>query len=379
MPNRRKLTEIVDRLYKTRILTNDGPYLRTLEQRLAQRLQVEYAVVVSSATIALQLVVRALGLSGECILPSFTFVATAQALVWEGITPIFVDIEPEHFSLDPTAIEAVITSRTSAVMAVNLFSNPCAIEEISEVCKCKNLKLIFDSAQALGSYYKGTPLGSFGDAEVFSLHATKIINTLEGGVITTNDSHLYRELVLMRNFGFTGFDRVEALGINAKLNELSAAIGLAALDDLDENIEKNKIVHSFYDDLLGDLPGIKTMDPRPNCLINFHTFPIIVGDEFGVNRDQLNDVLLKENVIARRYYYPGCHRMQPFKSQIPDDRAHLPVTEGIADSILCLPCFPDMEKESIEQIVDLLYRIYEQRSEIATHFQEHEIDQRLLD
>ena len=215
---------------------------------------------------------RACGLKGEVIVPAFTFIATAHAVTWEGAKPVFADIQSNSFSIDPNSIAKKITSRTSGVIAVNLFGTPCAIDEIQEVCRRKKVTLLFDSAQALGAEYKSQRLGGFGAAEVFSFHATKIINGFEGGAITTNDPILFDQLKSLRNFGFIGYDHVVALGTNAKMTEISAAVAAASLKDIDRLILRNKRVHGLYSTLLKGIPGL-TIPASPPCTFQWHGFP----------------------------------------------------------------------------------------------------------
>ena len=378
LPHKKKLKRILDELYESRILTNNGIYARRLEERLADLLHVKYAVLTPSATLGLQLLVKALELKGKVLVPSFTFIASVHSLKWEGLEPVFIDIEPDYFTINPDLLEKHFTKNTSAVMGVHIFGNPVEVETIERFCRKKNVHLIFDAAQALGSFYKDRPVGSFGIAEVFSLHATKIINTLEGGVITTNDSKLYRKIILMRNFGFSGYDRVECLGINAKMNEFCAAVGLLSLDNLPRNIESNKENHRLYATYLRGLQGLRLFRTREECSVNYHGYPILVTKESGITRDRLCDILWKENIIARRYYYPACHLMRPYNSLFPHYRGRLPVTEKISKVILCLPCYPEMKKEDIRKIAEVIRRAFENEENVLNYYSKNKIDSRLI-
>ena len=366
LPQRKELNPILDTLYSSRVLSNNGPFVQRLEESLTRYLRVKYVVAVSSATLGMQLVIRGLGLKGEVILPSFTFIATAHAMSWEGLRPVFADIEAQHLGIDPESVKRRINSRTSAIVGVHLFGNPCAIAELEALAKKHNLVCLFDSAQAMGSEYLSKRVGAFGRAEVFSLHATKIVHGLEGGFIATNDAKLYERLRYYRNFGFQGYDRVVSLGINAKLNEFSAAIAWSSLQHLPQQIAANKRVHQMYRKALMGLPGIRPIAARPGCRINFNSFPILIEAEYGVSRDRLCDVLWKNNILARRYYYPGCHRQAPYKSRRqPGDLTN---TETISANILSLPCYSTLEPREIAKIVNVLQLAHENRMTVMKSY-----------
>ncbi len=237
--DRQKLLARINDALERRLLTNNGPYVQEFERHVADLTGVEHCIAVSNATLGLQLCARALGLTGEVICPSMTFIATAHALEWEGLQPVFADICPKTHNIDPTKIEALINEKTSAILAVHLWGRAAPVEALTEIAKRYNLSLFFDAAHAIGCTHRGRPIGSFGQAEVFSFHATKVVSSFEGGAICTNDSEIAEKLRLLRNFGFAGVDRVVSIGTNAKMNEICAAMGLTSLEALPEVIEHN--------------------------------------------------------------------------------------------------------------------------------------------
>ncbi len=333
--NRDALVERLDGVLERRWLTNGGPLVEELEQRLATTLGVAHCVAVSSGTLGLQLAAKALGLTGEIVMPSFTFVGTAHAMAWIGLEPVFCEIDPRTHTLDPAAVERAITPATSAILGVHLWGRACDVEALREIADRHGLALLFDAAQAFGCTYRGRPIGGFGDAEVLSLHATKVVSAAEGGAITTDDGALAERLRLARNFGFTGYDSVVALGTNAKMSELSAALGLTSLESCDAFIEANRRNRARYEVELAGVPGVQLLYFDPAERHNYHYVVLELGDEFleRLPRDDLVAVLHAENVLARRYFHPGCHRAAPYASRPVD----LPVTEDLAARVVTLP------------------------------------------
>ncbi len=330
----RRLEEILD----SRILTNGGPYLQEFECQLAAYLQVEHCIAVCNATIGLEIAARALGMEGEVILPSFTFIATAHALEWQRITPVFCDVEPGSHNIDPARLEELITPRTTGIVGVHLWGRPCAIEALEAIAGRRGLHLMFDAAHALGSTYRGRRVGGFGEAEVFSFHATKFVNAFEGGAITTNNARLAERMRSMRGFGVTGPDEVGWIGTNGKMSEVSAAMGLTALESMPELIATNRRNHTAYADALGGLDGLKlTAFDGPED----HNYQYVVLEvdeaQAGLSRDRLAEILRAENVITRRYFTPGCHRSEPYRARDPHAAERLPVTEMLAQRTLALP------------------------------------------
>lgn len=353
--NRERLLERINDILDRRWLTNNSPYVQEFEQKIADLVGVKHCIAVCNATIGLEIAIRALGLSGEVIVPSMTFIATAHALQWQEITPVFCDIDPESLCIDPGQVEAMITPRTTGIIGVHLFGRTCDVAALREIATRRGQKLLYDAAHAFGCSREGQMVGSFGEAEVFSFHATKFVNSLEGGAVVTNDDELAATIRLKRNFGFTGIDRVTSIGTNGKMHEVSAAMGLTSLESIDQIIEANRSNYYAYLDGLSDVPGITLLqyDEREKC--NYHYVVLLVdNDKAGVTRDQLVQVLWAENVLARRYYYPGCHRMEPYRSCFPHAGLLIPVTEQIVEQVVSLPTGTAVCVEDVQRICQLI-------------------------
>jgi len=336
--DRQRLHQRLDEILDRRWLTNEGPCALEFEARLAALAGTRHAIAFCNATVALELVARASKLTGEVIVPSFTFVATVHCLHAAGLTPVFCDVDPATHGLDPSKVEALITPRTSAIMAVHLWGNPCEVEKLGQIASRHRLTLLFDAAHATGCSIQGRPIGSFGLAEVFSFHGTKFINSFEGGAVTTNNDELAVQLRLLKNFGFAGFDKVVSWGTNGKMSEIAAAMGLTSLESMDEFIAVNRRNYESYRLALKDIPGISLFAYRETVRNNFQYVVVTVDESVtGVSRDRLIDALVAENVIARRYFYPGCHRMEPYRTLFPNAGRDLPVTEKLCASVLVLP------------------------------------------
>ncbi|MBU0742440.1 MAG: DegT/DnrJ/EryC1/StrS family aminotransferase [Actinobacteria bacterium] len=347
----RRIGEALDR----RWLTNRGPLVEEFEGRIAARLGVGHCVAMCNGTTALEIAVRALGLSGEVILPSFTFVATAHALQWQRITPVFCDIEPDGYNIDPARIAALVTPRTTGIIGVHLFGRPAQVEALQRVADRHGLALLFDAAHAFGCTRRGRPVGGFGRCEVLSFHATKLVNSGEGGAVVTDDAGLARKVRLMQNFGFEGLDRVVHIGINGKMNEMAAAMGLTSLEAEAGLVETNRRRHETYRRLLREIPGLDLMgyDARED---SNRQYAIVEIDRCaaGLSRDQLVELLHAENVLARRYFHPGCHRMEPYRSLYPHAGHLLPRTERVCGRVLALPTGGAVSASDVTRICSLL-------------------------
>lgn len=352
-----RINEVFDRQW----LTNNGPFVQELERKLCKRLGVRHCIPVCNGTIGLELAIRALDLSGEVIVPSFTFVATAHALQWQGIRPVFCDIDPISHTIDPSRVEDLITDRTSGIIGVHLWGNSCAIEALQAISRRRGLKLLFDAAHAFGCSHNGAMIGNFGDAEVFSFHATKFFNTFEGGAVATNDDGLAQKLRLMKNFGFAGYDNVVYVGTNGKMNEISAAMGVVGLDHLDEVIAINRQNHRQYMADLAELQGFTPVRYGELDQANYQYVVFEVDEQrAGISRDHLLEILHAENVIARRYFFPGCHRMEPYRSLYADVSPPLPATELVAARCLSLPTGTAVSAAEITKICALIRFVVEQ-------------------
>lgn len=351
--DRERFIALVNDMLDRRQLTNNGPYVRELEERLAALLGVGHCVLVSSGTDGLILALRALELSGEVIVPAMTFIATVHALHWLGLQPIFADVDPVTHQLNPACVESLITDRTRAILGVHLWGQPCAVEELTAIAQAHDLKLIFDAAHAFCCHHQGKMIGNFGNVEVFSFHATKFFNTFEGGALTTNDGEIAHRARLLRNFGFVGVDQVATVGINAKLPEVSAAMGLTLLDSLPELLERNRSNYQIFEEALANIPGIRLLR-YPDIEANNCQYIVIEVDGQVISRDLLVSVLREENILARRYFYPGCHRMEPYRTLYPPQRWHLPVTETLVNSVASLPSNATYSTEQILAICEVV-------------------------
>lgn len=353
--DRQRLIARINDLLDRRWLTNDGPYVREFEQAVAARLGVRHCIAMSNGTVALEIAIRGLGLSGEVIVPSYTFVATAHALQWQEITPVFCDIDPVSHTIDPRQVERLITPRTSGVIGVHLWGRPCDTTALESVARRRNLTLMYDASHAFGCSHDGRMIGSFGRAEVFSFHATKMLNTFEGGAIVTNDDVLAGRVKLMRNFGFAGFDNVIYLGTNGKMSEVSAAMGLTGLESMDDFIAVNRRNYLRYVEEFQDIPGIRIFSHDESEKRNFQYVVAEVDEsESACSRDLLIQALHAENVIARRYFYPGCHRMEPYRSYFPHAGLLLPETERVAARVIVLPTGTAVSPDDVATICGII-------------------------
>ena len=347
----KRLNDVFDRGW----LSNDGPAVRELEERIAELIGVEHCVATANGTLALQLLLRACDVSGRVILPSFTFVATAHAVHWEGLEVVFCDIDPATHHLDPLHAGALVDGGTSAIVAVHLWGRPAPITQLQAVADRHGVPLVFDAAHAFGSAYEGVPVGQFGVAEVFSFHATKLLHTFEGGAVATNDGDVARKVRLMRNFGFEDYDHVVSLGINAKMTEVAAAMGLSLLESFDEIAAGRRRTYDRYEGGLAGIAGVRLISDLPYASPNFQHVVVEVDEgEAGLARDDLHRTLWAENVLARRYFYPGCHRMEPYRSLNPKLDERLPNTNFVASRVLSLPTGGGVGDLEVDRVCELI-------------------------
>jgi dTDP-4-amino-4,6-dideoxygalactose transaminase len=346
-----RVAELLDRGW----FTNDGPLVRDFERHVAEAAGVRHCVAMCNATVALEIAIRGLGLHGEVIVPSYTFVATAHALQWQEITPVFADIDPATHTLSPASVERLITPKTTGIIGVHLWGRPCDIDALQRIADRHRLVLLFDAAHALGCSYKGRSVGSFGSCEVFSFHATKFLNSFEGGAIVTNDDPLANKLRLMRNFGFSGYDNVVYVGTNGKMTEVCAAMGLTSLESIEELIAVNRENYYAYAEYLSDIPGVTLLAFNEAERNNYqYVVAQIEPATAGLTRDQIVDVLHAENVLARRYFWPGCHRMEPYRSLQPNAGVLLPHTESLAARVFVLPTGQQMTVDGVRNIAEII-------------------------
>jgi len=346
-----RVNDILDR----RWLSNNGPVVQEFEKRVSEILGVKHVLAMCNATAAIEIACRALGLKGEVILPSYTFVATAHALQWQEITPVFCDMDPATHNIEPAKIERLITPKTTGIIGVHVWGRGCDTEAIEAIAAKRNLKVMYDASHGFGCSKGERMLGTFGECEVFSFHATKFINCLEGGVVATNNDELAYKMRMMTNFGFTGYDKVEYLGINGKMNEISAAMGLTNLEAMEEIIAVNRRNYDAYHAGLAELPGISLINYERAEKNNYQYVVIEVDPKLcPVDRDGIVRVLHAENIIARKYFWPGCHKMEPYRSLQPNANLLLAETERIAARVIVLPTGQSVDEKTVEKICGMI-------------------------
>lgn len=366
LPSFKEITPSFRKIFESKWVTNNGPFVQNFEKQLARFIGVKHCAVFSNGTQALELLIRTLNLKGEIITTPFTFPATVHAIKANNLSPVFCDIDPENYNIDETKLSKLITKKTSAILAVNVFGNPSNIEALEKTAKKNKLKLIFDSAHAFGCSYKGKRIGCFGNAEMFSFHAAKLFTTIEGGAVTTNDSRLYKKLCLLRNFGIVNEEKTACWGTNAKMNELAAAIGLGNLKKIKSKIKKLRKWNAVYKKQLKTIPGLKFQKINKKAKINHQYFAIEVNPkEFGLSRDQLHKALKFDNVIARKYFYPGCNKIPDYKKIPSSSPKNLPITERISKQILCLPVYPELSVESVKKVCNVIKSIHLDSERVA--------------
>jgi len=343
--SKNKFKAYIDRIYNTGWLTNNGPLVTALEQRLKDYLGVRNIILTNNGTIALQIAYRALGINGSAITTPFSFVATTTSLQWERIKPIFADIDPATWNLDPNQIERHIQQDTSAIVATHVFGNPCDVERIEQIARIHNLKVVYDGAHAFGVRHKGQSVYKWGDISTLSFHATKLFHTIEGGAIVTNDDELADRVRLLCNFGIVDTDQIEGIGINAKLNEFSAAMGMCVLDDIELILECRAEIGRRYEKRLGDHFDLQLLQPESQC--NYSYFPIALDDENQLLRcrSQLNE----NGINPRRYFYPSLDTLEHLQPQTPQPRSR-----ALSRRVMCLPIYPGLPRKVQEMVVQTL-------------------------
>jgi dTDP-4-amino-4,6-dideoxygalactose transaminase len=365
--DRERLLQRINDMLDRRWFSNHGPYVQEFEKKVQDLLGVKHCIAMCNGTVALEIATRALGLKGEVIVPSFTFIATAHALQWQEITPVFADIDLKTHNLDPASVEKMITPRTTGIVGVHLWGRPCDTEGLQSIANRYGLRLMFDASHAFACSHNGQMIGNFGECEVFSFHATKFFNTFEGGAIVTNNDVLADKIRLMKNFGFAGYDNVIYIGTNGKMTEVCAAMGLTGLEGLDEFVRINLHNYRVYRNALADIPGIKLINYCDQEQCN-RQYIIAEVDEklLGISRDDLVRILHAENILARRYFFPGCHNMQPYKSLFPHAGLVLPNTEYLIQSAIALPTGLSVSEGDIEAIISII-RYVAVNHEIVSH------------
>ena len=353
--DRNKLLERIEGSLDRRQLTNEGPLVQEFEETLREVIGARHVVTCVNGTMGLLLLAHALELKGEVIVPSFTYIATPHAMRWNGLDIVFCDVDPKTHNIDPQCVEDLISPRTSAVLGVHLWGRPCPIDDLEAIGRKHGIEVLFDAAHAFNVGFNGKKIGNFGRAEVLSFHATKIVNSLEGGAIVTNDDELAERLRALTNFGSSGDNGVVRLGLNAKMNEFSAAMGLTTLDALDVNLAVSEGTHATYCEHLDGIAGL-TMAMYKDVESPNYEYVIAEIDEhsFGLSRDQLVAILTAERVLARRYFQPGCHRMEPYRSSNPVSDQRLRHTDQLSERVICMPCGAEISEDQIVQICELI-------------------------
>lgn len=352
--SREAFMKYAEDIFDRRWLSNNGPIVQEFENRVAKYHNVKHCIAMCNGTVALEIAVRALGLEGEVIIPSYTFIATAHALHWQAITPVFADIDSVTHVLDPEAVRSMITPRTTGIIGVHLWGQPSPVKELEAVANEHGLKLMFDAAHAFGCSYNSKMIGNFGQCEILSFHATKFFNTFEGGAILTNDDELAETMRLMRNFGFSGMDNVIHPGTNGKMIEVAAAMGMVNLDAIDSVIDANKRNYHTYRNGLSGLPGISILAFDESERNNYQYVVMQVDDEALVSRDQIIEALHAENILARKYFWPGCHNMKPYRDLFPHAGLMLPNTQKVADRVIVLPTGTTMDDDMTQTVISII-------------------------
>lgn len=345
LPNKEKLFHYIDKIYTSGQLTNHGPLVQELENRLAAYLKVSHLILVANGTLALQIAYKALNIQGSVITTPFSFSATTSSLVWESLHPIFVDIDRHDWNIDPREIENNITLHTSAIVSTHVFGNACQMEAIADIAKQYSLKIIYDGAHAFDVTYDNQSLLNYGDATTLSFHATKLFHTIEGGAIITNDASLAAKIRLMINFGIASPDKITTLGINAKMNEFQAAMGLCMLDEIPHITALRKERWDYYETHLAECLTLQMRHVK--CSNNYHYFPVLFADE--PQRKTIQQKLNEHLIFPRRYFYPILNEL-PYIL----DKKLMPNAKDISNRILCLPLYPDLELTMMKKICDLI-------------------------
>lgn len=368
VPSFAEIENDIKKIYSNGWFTNHGPFVGEFEREISRYLDVASCVCCCNGTLALICLLKTLGLKGEVIVPSFTFVATAEAITWAGGIPVFCDIDMNTLSITPELVSGLINNNTQAIMPVHIYGQPVDVKGFEKLSKKTGIPIIYDSAHAFGSSVDGKKIGNFGLAEAFSFHATKLMTTIEGGAIVTNTKELARELRLVIDFGIESETEITGFGTNAKMNEVSAVVGLHSLRNLPTTIEKRRELYCTYRKCLMDVPGIRLPYKEDTEGWNYHYMPVLIDEEkFGLNRDLLYETLRADNIFARRYFWPPCHRLSAFNVD-KNSKNILPVTEFVSNHVLCLPTSSAYSIEIIEKICSVIRAIQDSGERITAVF-----------
>lgn len=355
MPPLEEFQVYLKEIWESKWLSNQGKFHKELELKLCEYLGVKHVSLFDNGTLALIVALKVLRITGEVITTPYSFVATTHSLAWNDITPVFVDIEPEYCNMDAEKIEAAISSKTTAILPVNAYGNPCMVDKIKQIANTYGMKVIYDAAPSFGVKHDGKSVTNFGDLAVLSFHATKVFTTFEGGAIICHDDEMKKRIDFLKNFGFADEVTVVGQGINGKMNELQAAMGLLQLNYIDSAIEKRKNIACIYRDKLDSIKGIRYMDDMVGVDHNYSYFPIFIKEsEYGESRGEVYDKLRTNNIFARRYYYPLISQFPAYRGFPSASAENLPMAEQISKEVICLPIYPDLDTSDIERVIDLL-------------------------
>lgn len=351
LPPLDEFTGSLEKIWEGRILTNNGPFHKQFEKELADYLGVKYISLFANGTLALMAALQALRITGEVITTPYSFVATTHALWWNNINPVFVDIDPATCNMDPGKIEAAITPLTTAIMPVHIYGNPCDVEQISEIGEKYGLKVIYDACHTFGVTLNGLPVLNFGDLAVMSFHATKVFTTFEGGAVISHDKNMKKRLDYLKNYGFDGETTVVMPGINARMNEFQAALGLLQLKYIDGYIGKRRLIAMLYREKLSGIPGLSYMNDMPGVKHCYSFFPIFIDEEkYGMSRDALYEKLKKQGIYGRRYFYPLISQFPTYCGLDSAQPGQMPVAESLTEQVICLPIFPELSETILSSI-----------------------------
>ena len=355
LPKLEEFKELLDGIWESKWLTNNGIYHQKLEKSLSEYLKVPYLSLFTNGTLPIITALQAMQITGEVITTPYSFVATTHALWWNGIKPIFVDIDLETANIDTSKIEAAITPHTTAIMPVHVYGTPCNVEHIQEIANKHGLKIIYDAAHAFGVEINGRSILEYGDMSILSFHATKVYNTIEGGALVVNSASEKKHIDYLKNFGFTGETDVVAPGINSKMDEIRAAYGLLNLKQVDAAIESRTAIVKQYREALSCVKGLTMLKDIAGVKHNYSYFPIFIDkDEYRMTRDELYFKLKENGILGRRYFYPLISEFSTYQNIESSNKKHLPNAHKLANSVICLPIYADLTKENVQKVINII-------------------------
>ena len=354
LPELSEFIPYLEDLWESKQLTNNGKFHQCLERELSKYLGVKHISIFNNATTALLVAIKTLNLEGEIITTPYSFVATTHAITWSGITPVFSDIDPSTFNIDPKLIESKITNKTTAIMPVHCYGFPCDVELIEKIAKKHHLKVIYDAAHAFGVEYKHSSILNNGDLSVISFHATKTFNTFEGGAIICRNNKIKERIDNIRNFGIVNETTITDIGINGKMSEIHAAFGLLQLKKIDENLSKREMIDAIYRSELAKVVGISIPEKPSTANSNFSYFPVIIGNNYPLTRDALHLKLNENGILSRRYFFPLISDMPMYKNSPSASPSDLPHAHSVSNQILCLPLYSDLQHNEVYKIIKVI-------------------------